>query len=262
MTTGRPSIDKARIYIDGRDMSGYSRSFGPLACLFEEGVDDAVSKTVKATMLGNANISMGTLNGLFDNTATSGIHALMEGAGVTRTVMIAQGIQAAPAAGDPVFAGQFGQLGYYSGPSENPVTATIPFGGTSSAAGNMLYARPWGTFLHANSAETAVNTANGYGGLGQTTKGGFMVYQVLAAAGTGNITAAIKVQHSATAAGVYTDLISTGTINLGSGGVYVPAFGIVAIAPTTTVESFTRWQLVFTLATSVTFLLSFHRNTI
>jgi hypothetical protein len=89
-----------------------------------------------------------------------------------------------------------------------------------------------------------------------------MVYHVTAAAGTGNITGAIKVQHCSTADGTFVDLLSTGTINLGSGGVYAPAYGIVALANPTTVESYTRWQLVFTLATSVTFVLSFHRNTI
>lgn len=260
MTTGRTHPRFARVYIDGRDLSGYSRSFGPLATTFDEGVDDALSLTVKGTMLGNGHVSMGALNGIFDNTATSGIHVLMNGAGVTRTVMIAQGIQAAPAENDPVFAGQFNQLGYYAGPSDNPITATIPFGGTASAAGNMPYAQPWGILLHANSAVTGVNSANGYGGGGQTTKGGWMCYQVTAAAGTGDITATIKVQDAATAGGAYSDLLSSGVINCGSGGVYAPVYGIIDLAPTATVASFTRWQIVLGTATSVTFLLSFHRN--
>jgi hypothetical protein len=260
MTLGRTMLRFGRIYINGRDLSGYTRSYGPLATVFEEGMDDAITKNVKGAMLGSANISMGTLNGLFDNTATIGIHAVLGTAGLQRTVMIAQGIQAAPVAGDPVFAGQFQQLGYSGKPDDNPVTASVPFGNTSTIADNLAYAQPWGTLLHANGAETGVNSANGYGGGGQTTKGGFMVYHVLAAAGSGNITATFKTQNSATAGGAYTDLLSTGVINCGSGGVYVPVYGIVALANPATVESYTRWQVVFGTATSVTFVLSFHRN--
>jgi hypothetical protein len=242
-------------------MSGYARSFGPLATTFDEGVDDAMNLTVKGTMLGNAVVSMGTLNGLFDNTPTSGLHVVMNGAGVTRTIMLPIGIQAAPAAGDPVFAGQFTQLGYQGNADQPIVTASIPFGNTASAANNMLYANPWGILLKALAAVTAVNSANGLGGGGQTTKGGFMCYQISAAAGTGNITATIKVQDAATAGGAYSDLLTTGTLNLGSGGVFSgPIAGIVALAPTANVASYTRWQIVLTLATSVTFALSFHRN--
>lgn len=261
MTTGRTLLRFARVYADGYDLSGYSRSFGPLATTFDEGIDDAVTLSIKGVWAGNATVSMGALNGIFDNTATSGIHAVMNGAGVGRTVMIAQGIQAVPAIGDPVFAGKFEQLGYIGGGTDNPVTATIPFGGTNAASGNLSYVKPWGILHHAMGAETDVNAANGIGGDGQTTKGGWMCYQINAAAGTGNITAALKLQHCATVDGVYADLLSTGTLNLGSGGTFTaPTAGIVTLATNATVESFIRWQIVLTLATSVTFALSFHRN--
>jgi hypothetical protein len=265
MTTGRTTLNHSRVYVDGYDMSGYSRDWTQLACTYAEGVDDAINKTVKATVLGQASVTMGPLNGLFDNTAASGIHTVMPGkTGTLCDVMVALGIQAAPAAGDPVFVGQFESLGYTAGSNENPVTATIPFGNWSARASSLLYSRPWGTLLHALSAVTDVNAANGHlthGNAAQTTKGGYMMYHISDAAGTGNMTATLKTQNSATAGGVYADLLSTGVLNLGSSGTFGgPYSGIVALATNATVEAYTRWQIVLTLATSVTFALAFVRG--
>jgi hypothetical protein len=253
MTQGRTTMRMSRVYIDGYDMSGYSRSYGPLSTVFEEGLDDALTVNVKGAMLGSANVSFGALNGLFDNTATSGLHVIMQGAGAQRTISATLGIQAIPAAGDPVFAGQFMQLGYYGGPNDNPVTATIPFGNTSSIAANLGYASPWGILLLPNSTKTAANTAVGIDCLAGTTKGGYMVYHALA----GNGTAAIKVQHSTTTNldGSFSDLLSTGTIDLTN-----PTAGIVALANPATVGRYLRWQIALGTATTLTFVLSFHRN--
>lgn len=260
MTLGRTTLNWWRAYIDGYDMSGYSRSFGDLGCTFEEGTDDALTLRLRQTLLNSASVSMGALNGLFDNTATSGLHVVMNGAGVERNVMIAAGIQAEPAAGDPVFCGQFTQLAYHGNPDNNPAHATIPFGNMSVGAG-ITYAEPWGILLHEKAEVTDVNAANGLGGLGQTVNGGYMMYHVFDAEGTGAITAELKVQHSATAGGVYTDLLTTGTLNLGSGDTFSgPTSGVVELAKTATVASYTRWQIVLTLATSVTFTLGFFRN--
>jgi len=257
MATGRTTLNNYRVYIDGRDMSGYSRSFGPLACTFDEGVDDAVTLAVKGTWLGSATIGMGTLNGLFDNTASVGIHAAMNSVGQKRNVLLAAGIQAAPANNDPVFCGKFVQTGFQAGASDNPVTATIPFSGSSGIATNLNYARPWGTLLHALAATTAANSAAGIDQLAQTLKGGYMMYHVTAAAGTGAMTAAIKVQHADTNSdGSFADLLSSGTINCSGGGVS----GIVALAKNATVERYIRWQLALTLATSVTFALAWVRG--
>lgn len=252
MATGRTVLRNWRAYVDGYDISGYTRSFGPLACTYEEGVDDAVTLTVKATMPGNATVMMGTLNGLFDNTATSGIHAVMKGAGVTRNVMLACGIQTAPINNDPVFCGKFTQLGYYGEPDNNPVYASIPFGNTTDGAGNTAYARPWGVLLHAKAAETAANTATGLDQTAQTTKGGYMMYQVF----SGNGTATIKVQDASTNSdGSFTDLLSSGSLDFST-----PKSGIVALAKTATVKRYVRFQIAFGTATTVTFALAFSRG--
>jgi hypothetical protein len=251
MATGRTHPRFLRVYMDGYDMSGYSRAIGDIGCTFEEGTIDPFGTTVKGVMIGQATPSFGPLNGLFDNTATSGLHVIAKGAGVTRDILVAIGIQAAPANNDPSFAVQMEQTGYSAGGDENPVTVTIPF--TSSyLSDNLPYARPFGVLLHANAAATAANTATGLDQTAQTTTGGFMMYQVTA----GNGTAAIKVQHASTNVdGSFSDLLSSGTIDCSS-----PTSGVVDLAKTTTVERYVRWQIALGTATTVTFAISWHRN--
>lgn len=257
MAEGRTTLKNWRAYVDGYDLSGYTRSFGPLDCTFDEGVDDALTLNVKGTLLGSANVSMGTLNGLLDNTATSGIHAVMNSVGVRRNVLLACGIQAAPINNDPCFGGQFTQLGYDVSGETGIVTVSIPFGNMSAIAPNLAYAKPWGVLLHANAARTAANTATGLDQTAGTTKGGWMMYHVLAAAGTGSKTATIKVQHSTTTNtdGAFLDLLTSGSLNCAAG-----VSGIVALATTATVGQYVRWQLTLGTATSVTFALGFFRN--
>ncbi len=252
MTTGRIRLRDWRVYVDGYDLSGYTRSFGPLATVWEEGVDDALPLNVKGAMLGSANISMGALNGLFDNTATSGIHVVMKGAGIQRNVLLACGIQAAPVSNDPTFAGQFMQGNYYGDPSANPVTATIDFPNTSAIASNLGYGNPWGVLLLAKAAKTAANSATGLDQTASSAKGGWFMYQVLAGDGT----AAVKVQHAgANSDGSFADLLSSGSIDCAT-----PKSGVVALANTVTVNRYVRWQIALGTATTVTFALSFHRN--
>ena len=258
MATGRTTLKNHRIYVDGRDMSGYSRSFGPLSCTFEEGMDDSIDKTLKAVTISNATVGMGTLNGIYDNTASTGIHAHLSSAGVERTVLIGLGIQAAPIDNDPAFMGTFNQTGYEVGASDNPVTVSIPFANTHFGADNLYYSRPWGVLLHALAAETAANTAIGLDQTAGSTAGGYMCYQVTAAAGAGDMTATLKVQHSTTTNldGSFGDLISSGVVNMVGGGVS----GMVQLAPTATVGQWVRFQILLGTATSVTFALAFVRG--
>jgi hypothetical protein len=251
MTTGRNRLIDWRVYVDGYDLSGYSRSFGPLVCTFEEGVDDAVTLTVKGMLAGNANIGLGTLNGLFDNT-TAGLHEVAKSAGVKRNIMLACGIQAAPADNDPVFSGAFQQNGYSAEPDNQMVYVTIPFSGSGGASGNNEYAKPWGVLLHSKAARTAANTATGLDQTAQSTKGGWMMYHAFA----GNGTAAIKVQDASTNLdGSFSDLLTSGVIDCST-----PKHGIVTLAKTATVKRYVRWQIALGTATTVTFVISFHRN--
>lgn len=254
MATGRTILRHSRVYVDGYDMSGHSRSFGPLTNTFEEGVDDAISLDVKGTMIGSSDISMGTLNGIFDNTATTGIHTVFSTVNLQRSVLIALGIQAAPANNDPAFMGQFVQLGYYSDPAAIPVSVSIPFSHTSALASHKAYGKSWGVLLHAKGAETAANSATGLDQTAATTQGGYMMYQVFAGDGT----AAIKVQDAATNAdGSFADLLSSGTI-----ACTAATAGVIALASTATVRRYVRFQIALGTATTVTFALGFVRNNI
>src|SRR5690349_19045009 len=129
MATGRTSLRWCRVYVDGYDLSGYARKVGPLMCEFENQPDAALSDAVKNVMVGQANLGIGELNGFFDNTASVGLHVAFSGnLGQKRTVLIPIGIQAAPAQGDPAFAGDFEHLSYDAKDEPGFMVANLKFG--------------------------------------------------------------------------------------------------------------------------------------
>jgi hypothetical protein len=265
--SGRIRTRDYRLYVGGYDLSNYLRNIGPLSSSFEEATDDTVLNTIKKTWPGRGIISPGTLNAIFDNTATVSIHAVLPTAGGVRNVMVPIGSRAAPAQGDSVFNGEFVQLAYTVPEDAGMIAATVPFGGTSKDTPTYNYAKAWGKLLHANGAETAANGAVGIDDLGEHTEyGGYMAYQVFTAAGTTTIQAALIVEAADTNTDAAFDsagtLVTTGNISLGSGGVAVPTSGFVALAPGTHVHRYLRWQLALTgNCTSVTFALAFVRAT-
>jgi len=267
MTTGRTVQKYARVYVDGYDVSGHTRSMGPLDDVFDEGTDDPLSASIKGVWLGQRSISPGTLNALYDNTATTGMRALFEASSDTeREVLWAQGIQAAPAAGDPCFMSQCRQSSYLLTPESNPTALTVKFSGASGTSTALYGGTPWGILLNANTARTAVNSSTGIDQVVTTSaKGGWMMYHVTTSVGSGNISCTIKVQDSDTNVdGDFDDLLTSGVISTGSSGVAVPCSGVVALAPTATVRQFVRWQIVLgtdaNACTSITFVLGFARN--
>ncbi|MGH8429207.1 MAG: hypothetical protein ACREUF_02280, partial [Solimonas sp.] len=157
---GRTPSRFMRVYVDGYAMSAYVSQIGPLATTFTEEQLAALSDAVSGALPGKAVISPGVLNGLFDNTATSGLHAVMNGADTIRQLMVAIGDRAEPAQGVPAFCGAFRQAAY-QGVGEGVVAATVPFSGWDATAATLGYERAWGALLHAAGAETAVNTATG-----------------------------------------------------------------------------------------------------
>lgn len=258
MATGRTVNKFTRVYLDGYDMSGYSRTVGPLGTTFDEAELTALSDGPKGYLPNHCNLSFGALNGIFDNTATSGLHVVASGAGTKRTLTAAIGVKAIPAQGDPVFCGQWNQKAYQASDDGGAVVATLPFETWPSDAASLLYQKSWGTLLHANSAVTAANTAVGVDDYGAaTTLGGYMVYHVLAGDGTATIT----VQHAATNAdGNFANL---GGCTTGSVDFSTVASGMVGTTTrTTSVSRYLRWQIALGTATTVTFVLSFVRMTI
>ena len=232
-------------------MSGHARTIGPLKWTFQEAVDDPMNAALKGVWQGQAEIGLGTLNAIYDNTATTGLQAVLASP-AKRTVLVAVGMEAAPVAFVPAFCGQFNQADYPVMMGESPVTATIAFSDTNVTASNTSYASPWGVLLHPLGAETGASTATGDDGGAQTTTGGFMCYHVTA----GNGTATLKVQDASTNAdGSFADLLTSGSIDCSS-----VKHGIVTLATTATVKRYTRFQIALGTATSVTFVLAFCRN--
>jgi len=258
MATGRTLLKRwSRIYIDGFDMSGYTRELGPLAWTYPEIDQTAILDGVKGVLTDAPEISPGTLNGIFNNTATSGIHAALSTPGSARDTLVAIGIQAEPAAGDPVFMGSFAHTGYVAAPSGGDIVLTCPFGKVNVAEG-MTYEQPWGVLLHASGAETGANSAAGIDDNGAaTTKGGYLMYQILAVAGEGTVT--ISIDDAATNAGGSFSALSGAT----SGEIAhtaVPAAGIIQLGTTATVRRYVRWQMALDGITACSFVLGFVRG--
>lgn len=252
--SGRTVERWMRVYADGYDLSGSARAIGPLSQEWEATPVAALADAVKNVLVGQGKLSIGTLNAFLDSTAVVGIHAVMNTSGVKRTVMIPVGMRAIPAQGDPVFCGEFEQLGYKEGDTDGYVGVSIPFGDADAQAAHLAYTRAWGILLHAKAAETAVNAAAGVDDNGAaSSKGGYLCYQVFAADGT----ATFKVQDSADNSS-FADLsgATSGSIDAS----VTPKSGIVALTPTATVRRYLRWQIVLGTATTVTFALSFMRG--
>lgn len=240
-----------RVYMDGYDVSGYTRNWGSAGCAFAEIGEPNLDEDVGGILPGQATISFGPLSAILNN-VSDGLHDKLSGQ-ATRTVTMAIGFDGAPAEGDPVFAGEFEQLSYKGDIGED-VPISIDF--AQSVEGTTLrYAKPFGYLIHANGAETGANSADAsdHDHGAQTTAGGFMVYHLLSSNGT----CTLKVQDADTEAnGSYSDLLSSGEIDASS----APQHGLVALAEDATVERYTRWQLSLNSATTATFVISFHRG--
>jgi hypothetical protein len=259
MATGRTVQRFSRIYINGYDLSGYARTCGPQEVTVDEANMTTWTDPVKSYLKDRSHVNIGTLNAVFDNTATAGLHAVLGTAGDARNIILAKGIRAAPAAGDPAFLGTFEQSAYQIADDGAAVTANIPFQGWPGDAVTLAYGGGWGVLLHASGAETGANSAAGIDCLAGSALGGFMVYQILASNAAGNVT--VKVQHSTTTNvdGSFSDLggCTSGAIANTS----IPASGIVATTnPATAVGQYLRWQIALAGGmTTVTFVLAFYR---
>jgi len=249
----RTHLKHVRVYVDGYDLSGYERTVGPLAHTYDTSPDAAMSDGSKNIVLGQADIQAGALNGFLDND-TAGAFALAKTQS-TRNLLVAIGVGAAPAQGNPIFAWKFEQTAYSVEGGSGFVSANIPFGGASYSS-TLTYSKPWGYLLHASGAETAVNTAVGIDDIGAaTTAGGIFVYHLLSSNGT----VTLKVQDAATNTNPsFSDLsgATSGSITAAS----TPTSGMIALGTTATVRRYLRWQLVFGTASTATFVTAFIRG--
>lgn len=241
-----------RVYYNGYDISGYTRSWGQAGVTYDliGESDPMLDEAVKGVLVGQGNPSIGPISSVMDSTA-SGMHATFSSqpGGV---ITVAIGFDGVPAPGDPSYSGYFEQLGYVGDVGEDvPISLTF---NQSVNATSLLYDNYWGVLIHENAAETAANTADAsdHDHGAQTALGGYMIYHLLSSDGT----CTIKVQDADTELNAsYSDLLSSGEIDAS----VTPASGMVALARNATVERYTRWQLALNTATTATFVISFHR---
>jgi hypothetical protein len=257
MATGRTVNKYTRVYVDGYDLSGYSRAIGPLTQSFAQVDCSSMIDSVKGFLPGQASLNIGALNAIFDNTATSGILAQGDaGKGTQRTVLIAQGIRAAPAIGDPAFAGQFLQLDFATSiGTDESVTANMPFAGWSASGSTLLYDKPWGVLLHANEIAAAANTSGTAGETSPTGAatafGGYAVFMLFSSAAA--VTLSVEDSVDEVNGNYSALLISSGALDAS----VTPKYALVALARNATVKKHTRWQAS---ATGATFAIAFIRG--
>jgi hypothetical protein len=251
------------VYVDGVDLSGYARSIGTLGWTFDAEPDAALTDEVKNVLLGKGDIQAGPINAFLDNDA-AGAHANF-GRGSndhgTRNIMCVMGANAAPAAGNPVFAWKFEQTNYLAEQGSGFMAATITPGGASSQ-GVLNYKKPWGSLLYAKAARTSATGANtGTGiddyGASPPSLGGIFAYHLFSSNGTVTLTAQ--------EAGTNLDGSFTAITGATSGSIdatTTPQHGLVAISTTYAVKRYLRWQISFGTATTATFVSAFIRNTL
>lgn len=250
----RTHLKHCRVYMDGYDLSGYERSMGAMSQVFDVSPDSALSDGIQNVVMGRAVVGMPSYNGFLDND-TAGAFALSNASNGTRSVLVAIGANAAPTAGNPIFAWKMEQTSYAVEPGDGFVAANIMFGDASYAS-PLTYSTPWGVLLHASGAETAVNSSTGIDDYGAATaKGGIFVYQLLSSNGT----VTIKAQDAATNSdGSFSDI--TGATSGSVTAAVTPQYGMVALGTTSAVRRYLRWQIVLGTATTATFVCGLIRN--
>jgi len=246
-----------RAYVDGVDLSGYSRTVGALGWMFGADSDAAFTDEVKNILVGQGDIQAGTLSAFLDND-TAGLFALAgtgsNGYG-TRNLAVAIGANAAPAAGDPVFAWKFEQTNYSVEQGSGFVGVTVPFGGASYAS-TLTYKKPWGVVLHPKGTETAANTAIGIDDNGASSAlGGIFIYHLFSSDGTVTLTA----EDAATNTNPSFAAISGATSGSITAAV-TPKSGMIAISTTGAVRRYLRPQLTLGTATTCVYFSAFIRN--
>jgi hypothetical protein len=241
-----------RAYMNGVDVSGYARTVGTLGWDFEVSPDTALSDGVKNSIVGKPIISADGLSSFLDNDA-AGMFALAK-AVATRTYLVAFGTNAAPVAGNPVFAWEFEQNSYKQESGEGFAVVSVGLG-NASYAGELSYQKPWGYLLHASGAETGANTATGLDDNGAaTTAGGIFIYHLLSSNGT----VTLKMQDAATNLdGSFADV--TGATSGSIDATTTPQYGMISLGTGATVRRYTRWQLALGTATTATFVMAFIR---
>ena len=250
--TGRTVLKWSKVYIDGYDLTGYSRTFGPLSWTLAEDDSTVLNDPVKNAIAGQPMANVGTINAVLDNT-TGASHDRLSSAG-TRVITLPIGFRTNPVAGDPAFCGEYMQK-EHMGVVSNGVAVTISaaFSGYANDAVVKTYGNPWGVVIAPKATKTAANTATGIDDRGASSSlGGYAVFHLFSSDGA----VTLSVQDADTNSnGSFADLVSSGSIDASS----TPVGVAVALANDATVEQYLRWQLDLGGSSTATFAIAFVR---
>lgn len=250
---GRTTLNYVRFYTDGYDLSHDITSLGPLDIDYEYSSKAGLTWAVKGSLLGKPEVTIGTLNGIFDS-ETAGLHTICKTV-APRNVMIPVGDHAEPVNGDLAFVGRFNQTGFGTEFGDVMLAASVPFGGQENFA-TMKYADPWARLLHAKASRTAANSSTtGVNNGASSALGGYLMWQIFSITGTG--TATVSIDDSADGS-TYAAL--SGATSGAIANTAAPSSGIVQLATNATVRQYLRWQLALSGATACTFALAFVRG--
>lgn len=242
-----------RVYVNGVDISGYSRSVGTLAQIFGAEPDAAFTDGCKNILIGQCDIQAGPISAFLDNDA-AGLFNLAQAGNGYSNLMVAIGALAAPVQGDHVFAWGFEQTDYAVEGGAGFVAVSMPL--AVSHASTLGYSRPWGRLLAPMAARTAANSATGIDDIGAASaKGGIFVYHLASSNGT----VTLKAQEADTNNdGSFADI--TGATSGSITAAVSPQSGMIALATDASIKRYLRWQLALGTATTATFAAAFIRN--
>lgn len=239
MATGRSVPDFEQLYIDGYPMTCYTMSIDERGVEYPEYNNYTLCDNIKGALLGKPTVIFGPVNGVFDNTATTGIHVLANAAqGVKRNILHVRGVRGTPAIGDDIFAAQMIQSGYKM-VGDDIVTVTMQF--ASDASNLPAYDEVFGVLLHAYGSETGANSANTNVDNGAASAaGGYFVYHIYSITGAGTVTVSVDDSANgstwAALSGATSGAIATAS---------APTSGIVELGATATVRQYLRPQIAF-----------------
>lgn len=256
MPTGRSVIDFEKVYIDGFDMSGYTSDPGERGVEYARHDLPVIGDVIKGGLVGKPDVVFGPLNGVFDNTAGSGISILADAAkGTRRNVMHMRGVRGAVGVGDDAFCGPFLQTVHKTGFGDL-VTAKLEFAYDATAGLN--YDEFFGNVVHLFASETGANASNtpNVNNGAASAAGGWMAYQILSITGAGG-TATLSIDDSANGtAWTALSVSTTGAVAQAS----APTAGFIQLATNATVRQYLRWQLSLSVSTACVFALAFMRG--
>ncbi len=248
----RPYLNGVRVGADAVNVGnvGVAWDVAPMTAYLDE---------IKNAIPGRAEISVDALNAVMSPGTAGSVHDLCAAGTGTFDYMVAYGIQAVPAAGNPIFAWRFDQAGYMGEPGDGFVMCNVtlkPTFASNNPAVLAGYECPFGVLIHADGAETAANSAVGIDDNGAaSTKGGVMVYHLFTSDGT----VTLKIQEASTNSdGSFGDL--TGATSGSIDATSAPLYGMVALSKTAAVKRYLRWQIALGAASTATFVIGFLRG--